>query len=562
MKAPTVWRESGAKIALKETDWLGSGGEGSVWRVDASCALKIAEDPAAFGAKAQKIRLLSGLSHPGLVTPEGLALDAAGSPVGYFMPLVKGEPLARYFSTSWQSKNAVDSAALAALAERMRLAIEALHAAGVAGGDINEFNWMVERGSPRLFDSDSWGVGGIPVSAMMPSIADPLANGRYGPSSDWFAYAVLAFQLFIGAHPYRGSHPDFARQDMAGRMRSGASLFDPKASPPPSARSLDAIPPGLSAWLKGALSNAHRDAPPPASAWSKAPAPANARPFGAPGAAPAGALSLKAQETLRLPSRFERWIGSGVALLADGSALDLASRSRVSAPAGALGALRLSDGSLGWTRFDPALGALSLSAGSQSAQFKAGPGSRCETLHGRLFVIKEGSWQEIAVRKLASALLLAPCASGAASMVSATSQDGGLLLPSLGGATLLRPGPAACQGLSALRAPQDPSARLIGSASCPGFDAFCYRDAQGASLSQLFIQGKPAGSAPAGAIAAFRLGPSSVLCLFDSGEAALLDGAGARWGHFEPLWAQAQAFAGSVWAPSDDGLSLLGASPR
>lgn len=559
MKPPVVWRESGEKIALKDADWLGAGGEGSVWRVDDKTAVKIAENPAAYAPKAQKARLLAAIRHPSLVTPTGLALDASGAPIGHFMPLAKGEPLARYFSPSWRQKNGVGRDELIGLAEKMRLAVERLHAEGVTGGDINEFNWVVAGGEPRLFDCDSWGVGGLAVSAMLPSIADPLAHGRYGPSSDWFAFAVLAFQLFIGAHPYRGSHPDFGRQALAERMASGASLFDPKASAPPSARDLSEIPPGLRRWMQAVLSPQHlRSAPPPAAQWeSSSPMAASARPRSA--APVAGPLRLAAQETLRLPFAFSRWIGPGLALLSDGSALDLASRARIPCPKGALAGLRLSDGSIGWASFDPISGSLELESGALKARFNAGAGARAVSLQGRLFILKEASWQEIAAKRLGASLFLAPCASGAGNIRMASLEDGGLLLPSLGGSTLLRPAPAACQGLLAARAPILPGAHLLGLASAQGFDALSHRDAAGADRCVFLIRGKPAGEAPLQASGAYALGPQSALCLFETGEAALFDlASGAvKWGSADPLWADSQAFAGALWAPAPDRLSIL-----
>lgn len=558
MKPPVVWRESGEKITLKDADWLGAGGEGSVWRVDALSAVKVASDPAAYAPKAQKARLLCAIRHPSLITPTGLALDASGSPIGHFMPLAKGEPLARYFSPSWQQKNNVTRADLIALADRMRLAIERLHAEGVVGGDINEFNWTVAHGAPLLFDCDSWGVGGLPVSAMLPSIADPLARGRYGPESDWFAFAVLAFQLFIGAHPYRGSHPDFGRQAMSERMAAGASLFDPRSNAPPAARDLSEIPPGLRRWMESVLSAAgSRLAPPPAAQWDRSATP-SPTPERFPASVAAGPLCVSVMETLRLPCAFSRWVGPGLALLADGSALDLASKTRSGAPANARAGLRLSDGSLAWAQFDDASGELTVSSGALSARFKAGPNARLAALQGRLFIVKDSSWQEMAAKRLGQTLILAPCASGAASLRDASIEDGALLSPSIAGALLLRPAPAACQGLSPAQSPARPGARLIEAASAPGLDAFSLRQANGDWLTLFLIRGKPAGSAPLKAIGVHALGPNSALCLFETGEATLFDLASknAKTGHAGSEWINAQSFAGSLWAPSADRMSL------
>ena len=63
----------------------------------------------------------------------------------------------------------------------------------------------------------------------MMSIRDPLTpkNG-FNKLTDWYSYAIVTFQMYIGIHPFKGIHPDYKPKDLELRMKDGASVFDKK----------------------------------------------------------------------------------------------------------------------------------------------------------------------------------------------------------------------------------------------------------------------------------------------------------------------------------------------
>lgn len=589
MKAPTVWRPNGSKIMLKDGDWLGSGGEGSVWNISAHEVLKLSLEPQHFFAKTAKMSLLFKVQHPSLITPTDLALDAQGHAIGYFMKKAHGEPLARFFSPAWQAKQGFSLTDIELLTERIRLTLEALHQEKIIGGDINEFNWSVHQLEPFLFDCDSWGIGSYPVNAMLPSIADPLVKQHYTQDSDWFAFAILAFQLFVGVHPFRGSHPQFQRQDFQLRMQKGVSLFDPLSSAPKSARELSAIPPGLKRWIEQVLSHQTRQPAPPKSLWHQGAGHLSALPVSKATPAPADTLKLKVSEQWSLPSPFEQWIGMGLALLQDGRVLDLTTRSILTPSFKPTFGIRLAQGSVAWISWDQASGLLKAQSETLVAQLSVGLDAQLFFDQGRLFVLKEQSWQELSLKSLGKTLLLVSSASAGLYLKNARRQDGGYLIPTLGRYSLLRAGPQPGKGFQTVASPSEltlsswPQPTLHSSVSCPGLDFFNYRDATGAehsfcnaphssvaspnmslALQQHSHSVKLSSSLSSGwqhhdelVQMAFSLAPEHYWIIFGSGHSIYLHPKGISKGPDPDFrWCEAHCFMGSLWQVTTDLFSL------
>lgn len=295
----------GREIVLLASDWIGEGGEGAVF-AKGSLAIKLIADAAGLARKAPKLELFAKLRHPGLATPTAMVFSS-GALIGYAMPLARGEPFARYLSAPWRKAQGFPPAKLEELLKSMAEAISALHGMGCWAGDLNEFNWQVVKGRAILIDCDSWGCPGHAVSAMMPSIADPLANGDYRQESDWFALAVLIFTAYAGIHPFRGRHAGYGPKDFAQRMKRGASLFDAGCSWPQSVPGVAGLPGGLVEWLRSVLVQGARVGP-PLGDWS---------------AKPRAKKSLAKPGTSALPDRFESWAGPGWARLCTGECFEV-----------------------------------------------------------------------------------------------------------------------------------------------------------------------------------------------------------------------------------------------
>lgn len=253
--------QSGA-ITLKPSDHIASGGEGAVYRKDKT-VFKLYLDPARAIASGmeEKIRLLSAINHPNIVSPRSLVMDAKGSPIGFSMDFCEGIPIVKTFTNTWRDANSFGVKESATLAENMRLAIGEVHAMKALMVDANEMNYLVDGLSPKLIDVDSWQIGRFKATAIMPSIRD-YSSSTFTELSDWYAWAIVTFQVFVGSHPYKGSHPDFKRGDLESRMKANVSVFDPKVKLNGAVRDLASIPPALRSWYESVFQYGTREIPP------------------------------------------------------------------------------------------------------------------------------------------------------------------------------------------------------------------------------------------------------------------------------------------------------------
>jgi transposase-like protein len=318
-QAFTIEVDGGDGIALTPSDHVASGGEGHVFRRGA-LAIKIWDDPgrARQDGMAEKIRRLQALLHGGIVAPQALARDRAGAAIGFVMPWAEQAwalPLA--FTNDWRDANGFDDDAALRFIAAMREVVQFAHAAGAVLGDANECNILGRAGAPLYIDVDSWALPGFPGGKTMPSIADPHA-AAFSREADWFAWGIVSFQLLIGLHPYRGTHPDFKRNDLAGRMRAKASVLEPAVRVSAAARSFAVIPDGLHDWYQAVFESGLR-APPPDPLAKAARSVAMAS--GLPGPRD---QRLRTTELHRLPARLLAMATPDVMLLRDGRLVALA----------------------------------------------------------------------------------------------------------------------------------------------------------------------------------------------------------------------------------------------
>ena len=422
-KAMEIKVEDGRIFKVMPSDWIGEGGEGAVYK-KGNLVIKIVEDKSALASKEPKLSIFKKIRHPLLATPLGLAYDTSGALVGYLMEYIEGSPLARAMTPSWRAQNGIGDSQLEHLCKSMVSAVEFLHKKGVWGGDLNEFNWKFKSGEAVLIDCDSWGCNGHPVSAMMPSIADPKAHGNYKAQSDWYALAILFFTLYAGIHPYRGSVEGFGPKDMIERMKKGASLFSQKARWPASVPGPDAIPKGLRPWLEKTLDGSLREAPPKGS-WS---------------VVERIKKSVKSSGTLDFPSKFERWAYGGLIQLNDGSFFDLETKSILKGPS--KNAWRWIDNETGepwwvWQEGQKLKG--SSQEGSQFFETAIASDTQVAYWAEEPWAAKEGSWSSFAIRKMGSTGIKAiPCAQG---LLGGAQEwlDGCMLCASMGALVLMRP---------------------------------------------------------------------------------------------------------------------------
>jgi len=90
--------------------------------------------------------------------------------------------------------------------------------------------------SAFMIDVDSYQTPGYPATVIMPSVRDYSVHAaHFSELSDWFSFAVLAFQLFVGVHPTRDTQAvrtSAKDKRLEHRMRQHISAFRQDVSLP------------------------------------------------------------------------------------------------------------------------------------------------------------------------------------------------------------------------------------------------------------------------------------------------------------------------------------------
>ncbi len=253
-------------VLLRQADHLATGGEGSLYRLH-DTVVKVYTDAGKMRRDDMDAKLteLMTLAHPYLVTPGGLVRDRQGRAIGYYMRYVDGEPLARVFTNAFWKRASFTLAHASTLVARMREAVTFVHSKQALLVDANELNWLAwsTAGSyePRVIDVDSFAFGRWPAKVIMPSIRD-YHHPDFSRGTDWFAWAVVTFQVYAGIHPYKGSLAGFDQHDLEARMRAQASVFRSSVRLNSAVRDLGSIPGKLSDWYRAVFEHGERGSPP------------------------------------------------------------------------------------------------------------------------------------------------------------------------------------------------------------------------------------------------------------------------------------------------------------
>lgn len=523
-KAIEVRLDDGRALSLGAADWIGEGGEGAVYK-KGPLAIKIVADKAALARKEPKLKIFMGIQHPALATPLRLAHGAGGELVGYAMSMVEGTPLARMMSPAWRAANGWSDDKLEDLCKSMAEALLALHAAGAWGGDINEFNWTVRSGRAVLIDCDSWGCPGHPVSAMLPSIADPKAGGSYQRESDWYALAVIIFAMYAGVHPFRGGMDGYGPKDMAARMAAGASLMSAGARWPAAAPGPLALPEGLRGWMRETLERGSRTAPPMGD-WARVQAPRRA---------------VKSGGGISLPAAFEAWAAPGLGRLAGGRFYDFAAGRELSAPSPDAGRwIDPSSGAPWWVWQDGAKIRGRMMDGQDSFEAQLPAGAALAIWGEERFSIKPGAWASWTIRRMGSMGVRAGASAQGILAGAQEAFDGCVACSSFGALALARP-MGAGRGAMAVGMPKPSPGARMAMAACHGdFEFVEWAAADGSREVACSRRGKLLGAIPGSLDWACELG----------GSAALAQIEGQAWAATAEAVSRIDGWEGSASAPA------------
>lgn len=249
-------------VVLQPKDYIAGGGEGDVYAKD-GIAYKLYKDPGKMIPEG-KIADLSGITAPNVIRPLDVICDDQGGNLGYTMNYVKDTlTLCQLFPRSFKEREGLSPQKVLDLVRGMQADVQGIHKADVLIVDLNEMNTLVSKDFTKAFwiDVDSYQTKHFRATAIMASVSDPqVRNNLFTSGSDWFSFAILAFQLFIGIHPYKGKHPTI--KGMEDRMKASVSVFDSSVSLPSVCYPMDVIPPVYRDWFKAVLQDHKRVEPP------------------------------------------------------------------------------------------------------------------------------------------------------------------------------------------------------------------------------------------------------------------------------------------------------------
>jgi hypothetical protein len=231
----------GSAVRLNKRDYVGQGGEGAVY-AHGDKAIKLYVDPRKMIPVA-KIVELSEIADPRIVRPLDVVADKHGVPVGYTMAYIRDAvALCQTFPRAFREREGLDWKAVDHLVRELQQGVAAVHAAGVLIVDLNEMNFLVTPGFGEVRDRH-------------------MANSRaFTELTDWFAFAIVSFQMWCGLHPYKGKHPQLKGFDA--RMKANVSVFDPSVRVPKAAYPVTMIPETWRAWYRAVFEDGVRAAPP------------------------------------------------------------------------------------------------------------------------------------------------------------------------------------------------------------------------------------------------------------------------------------------------------------
>jgi hypothetical protein len=97
----------------------------------------------------------------------------------------------------------------------------------------------------------------------MPTVQDmTVPMGHFDENTDWYSWAVVIFQLYMGIHPYKGRHPNYTAKDFEKRVKDKISVFNNDVDIPATASDFSVIPKMHLDWFKEVFEKGHRSVPP------------------------------------------------------------------------------------------------------------------------------------------------------------------------------------------------------------------------------------------------------------------------------------------------------------
>lgn len=259
-----VYAKNIGEISLNNTNYISSGGEGNIYAKN-NMAYKIYNDPSKVISEG-KINELSVLTKPNIIKPEYSILDKNNTRIGYSMRFIKDTfSLCQLFTRAFKERNNINQDKIQFIIKELYDIIDHVHSNKILIVDCNELNFLVSNSFNEVFsiDVDSFQTPHYHATALMESIRDRhCINNSFNENTDWFAFAIISFQIFIGVHPYKGKYSKDTLMSLDDRMIKNLSVFNKNVSVPKVCYPLNSIPQSYKDWYKAVFDDGKRFPPP------------------------------------------------------------------------------------------------------------------------------------------------------------------------------------------------------------------------------------------------------------------------------------------------------------
>ena len=261
-----VMVEGVGKEILTQQNYVATGGEGTVYQKGGT-AYKIML-PGKNVIPRTKMQELGKIQANNVLIPQRHLLDSKGTPIGITMRYVQDiEFLCKLFNIGFRQKKGYSNKDAVELVKELQLTLQKIHDARILVVDFNQMNFLVDGKTmkiPYFIDTDSYQTPSFKATALMESVRDrKTTKGQFSIFTDWYSWGIVTFWIYIGTHPYRGSHPSYNNNDWCTkRMDDGVSVFDHNVVMPANCYDFSVIPKAHLEWYKGVFSKGDRSVPP------------------------------------------------------------------------------------------------------------------------------------------------------------------------------------------------------------------------------------------------------------------------------------------------------------
>lgn len=220
-----VYDSNGKKYDISENKEISRGGEGKIMSLDNGYVAKLYFNKNNC-IDDKKIYELSALDDNIFIKPIS---PLKGDFNGYVMKELNSNeyyPLYSLFTPNFVNKHNLDNNYKKIIANKLINAVKNAHNNNIVIGDLNPFNILVNDFlDVKFIDVDSFETQSFKHNGkLLEDIRDYEYNGIVSKNSDYFALAVILFNLFTYIHPYKGIHSKYGNK-LVDRMVNKCSII-------------------------------------------------------------------------------------------------------------------------------------------------------------------------------------------------------------------------------------------------------------------------------------------------------------------------------------------------